>query len=767
MKRDLQHLLFSAVTACVTVFESPQAHAKNPVVKEIRIEGLRHLQRDRLLSSLPLKAGDTLSDETASKCLNAIYITGLIDDATVNFEDDVAVFHVVEKPALANLEFSGLHEFEKDKLSLVFKDVGITPGTLLDKARLNKAVQTLRNLYLGRGFQAVKVEPTVTPLDRDRVAVLVTVTEGPVATIRRIAFVGNQHFEDRTLLNEIALRPSEWSSWYTKNDVFSKDRLGVDVERIRHFYLDRGYSDFSIDAVLVSTTPDGASVDLTLTVHEGMPYTVGAVQLAGELLGRESELRTLIRLHPGETYSARELTASIKAISEHLGRYGYGLADVQASTQKDRERRTLGLTLGVNPGHRLYVRRVNIKGNHRTRDEVIRREMLQLESAWYDHSRLTKSRDRIQRLGFFSSVDTQISLVDGTADQIDINVTVTEVKTGAVRLTAGSSSSDRFFVSTVLSEDNIFGSGNGLSFQLNTSAANRELSARVYEPYITPEGISRSADVYYRMSQFKSKTEDSDVHITSLGGDLKFGFPVSEDDKVFIGTGFERDRYSFGKSTPKIYEDYVARLGDAPVNVPITLEWLRDMRDSALVPGDGYLLQANAELGTPLGDTRYYRADVRGQYYYTFAKGFVLSTNVRWGYGKGLSDTPFPLGRRYYAGGIGSVRGYKVGSLGPRDLKTGDPIGGTMMAVGNVELSVPIPGSGWDRTLRVFSFLDGGNVWGDDGRTVGSNDLRYSYGAGVEWLSPVGPLKLSLAMPLVEHEGDEYEKVQFQIGTSF
>ncbi|MEM5364840.1 outer membrane protein assembly factor BamA [Paraburkholderia azotifigens] len=765
MKRDLQRLVFTAIAACLTVVESPQALANNPVVKEIRIEGLRHLQPDRFLPSLPLKPGDTLSDDIASKCLNAMYNTGLIADATVDINGDVAVFHVVEKPTIAQLEFSGLHEFDKDKLSLVFKDVGIAPGTLLDKAQLNKAVQRLRDLYLGRGFHAVKVEPTVTPLDRDRVSVLVTLNEGPVAKIRHIGFFGNEHFKDRTLLNEIALRPSEWSSWYTKNDVFAKHTLAVDLERIRHFYLDRGYVDFSIDSVQTSMTPDGTSVDLTLTIHEGMPYTVGEVQLAGDLLARETDIRSLIRLHPGETYSASKLTASVEAISDLLGRYGYGFADVRPVPRLNRERQTLDITLAINPGARLYVRRVNIKGNLRTRDEVIRREMLQLESSWYDKDRVDRSRDRIRRLGLFSSVEVNTVPVGGTPDQIDIDVTVAEQKTGAVRLSAGSSSSDKFFVSAGVSEANLLGSGNAFNFQLDTSAANRTFSVSLYEPYITPEGISGSTDAYYRKSQFKSKAKNKDVDITSYGGHVKFGFPVLEDDKVFLGTGIEKETYK-ATGAPRIYKEYIGRVGEAPVNVPVTLEWLHDRRDNALIPGDGYLVQANAEYGAPLGASCYYRTDLLGQYYYSVAKGLVLSANIRLGYGQGLGDTPLPIGKRYSAGGIGSVRGYKAGSLGPKDSDTGDSIGGTMIVVGNLEMSFPIPGSGWDRTLRVFSFVDAGNVWGEDG-IVGSSDLRYSCGAGLEWMSPIGPLKLSLAMPLVQHEGDDYEKFQFQIGTSF
>ncbi|MBN3758559.1 outer membrane protein assembly factor BamA [Paraburkholderia sp. Tr-20389] len=766
MKRDLQRLAFSAVAACLTVVESPQALANNPVVKEIRIEGLRHLQPDRFLPSLPLKPGDTLSDDIASKCLNAMYNTGLIADATVDFDGEVAVFHVVEKPTIAQLEFSGLHALEKNKLSLVFKDAGIALGLPLDKALLNKGMQTLRNLYIGRGFHAVKVEPTVTPLDRDRVSVLITVSEGPVAKIRQITFVGNEHFQDNALRREISLRPSDWSSWYTKNDVFTREALAIDVERLRGFYLDRGFIDFSIDSVQASVDHDGAGVDLTVALHEGAQYFVGSVQLTGDLLGRESELTPLVGIRPREPFSLSKLSAARAAICERLGRYGYGLADVQVASQRNQDNRALGLILTVNPGQRLHVRRVNIMGNTRTRDEVIRREMLQLESAWFDRTRVAKSIARIKRLELFSSVESQIRAVEGYPDQIDIDVTVTEKKTGSARLSAASSSSDKFSIMAGLSEENLFGTGHAIGLQVDTSIANRQVSVREYSPYVTPDGVSRSSDMYYKTTAVKGKQEGGDVDIRSIGADLRFGLPVSDDDKVYLGLAFENDHYSLGKGAAKIYQDYLDAYGTTVNSAPLTFGWLRDMRDDALVPSAGYMLQADSELGTPLGGPFYYRTDLRGQYFYSFAKGFVLSANVHLGYGQSLTGDPYPIGKRYYAGGIGSVRGYAPGSLGPKDQTTGDHVGGTGLVAGSLEMTVPLPGSGWDRTLRVFSFLDAGKLW-DEGETSYVTDLRYSCGAGVEWLSPVGPLKLSLAMPLVQNRGDEPQYFQFQIGTSF
>ncbi|WP_436972193.1 outer membrane protein assembly factor BamA [Paraburkholderia caribensis] len=758
----------NSIFMLLTLLSSPEANARQAlVVRDITIEGLKHVRPETLLAALPLKKGDAFSENTASLCLQSIYDTGLIADATVGVQGENVVFHVVERPVLDGLEFAGLHEFEKDKLAKLFRDIGVGKGKPFDKALLGRAVQTLKNSYLARGLLTVQVETTTTPVGRDRVSLLISVIEGPIAKIRQVTVIGNEAFSDHALFEAISLRPTNWSTWYTKNDVFSKETLAADVDRLQKFYLDRGYVEFSITSVQASLTPDGTGVDLTVVLHEGVQHKIEAVKLSGELLGRDTELESLMGIRPRETYSASKISSAKAAIAERLGRYGYGFADVQVTSQTNPDRHTVDLTFVVTPRHRLYVRRVNIEGNTRTRDEIIRREMLQLESAWYDSGRLAKSRDRISRLGFFSSVDIRLVPVEASVDQVDINVVVGEQKTGAFRLSAGSSSSDVFYVSAGISEDNIFGSGRGLSIKLDTSKANRQLSVREYSPYVTQDGISRSSEVHYAVTRLNGKKNESDVRITSLGGDIKFGIPFSEDSKVLLGVAFEQNRYETNKNAPRIYQDQMKRLGSVVNNVPLSAAWVCDTRDSPLVPSRGYMLQMNTELGTPVGDTIYYRGDLRGQYYYSFAKGLVVSANIEAGFGQGILGTPYPIAKRYFAGGIGSVRGYKAGSLGPKDLATGDSIGGSRFVVGNVEMTVPLPGSGWDRTLRVFSFLDGGNVWGDGGGTSGANGLRYSCGAGLEWLSPIGPLKLSLSVPLVQHEGDELEKFQFQIGTSF
>jgi outer membrane protein insertion porin family len=744
------------------------AHATTPfVVQDIRIEGLQRVEPGTVFAYLPIKQGDTFSDDKASDAIRALYATGFFNDVKIATEGNVVVVQVQERPAIGTIDFAGIHEFDKDNLTKALHAVGLSQGLYYDKALVDKAEQELKRQYLTRGYYAAEVTTTITPIDRNRVGILFSVTEGPSAKIRQINFIGNKTFSAGTLRDEMQLSTPNWFSWYTKSDLYAKDKLTGDLENVRSYYLNRGYLEFSIESTQVSISPDKKDMYLTVTLHEGQPYTISNIRLAGNLLDREAELKKLITIRPGDRFSAEKLQATTKAIVDKLGEYGYAFATVNAQPQIDQNNHTVELTLQVDPSHRVYVRRINVVGNTRTRDEVVRREMRQLESSWFDSNRLALSKDRINRLGYFTDVNVTTVPVEGTPDQVDIDVTVTEKPTGTLSLGLGYGSGEGPIVSAGISQDNVFGSGTSLALNVNTSTTNRTLTVTQVDPYFTIDGIKRITDVYYRTTEPLYYSTDSSFRIITAGADLKFGVPFSETDMVYFGVGFEQNRLDTDANTPQSYKDYVTEFGRVSNNVPLTVGWSRDDRDSALVPSRGYYTQANAEYGTPLGDTPYYKADLQAQYYYSFARGFVLGLNFQGGYGNGLDGKPYPIFKNYFAGGIGSVRGYEPSSLGPRDATTNDPIGGSKMVVGNIELTVPLPGSGYDRTLRVFTFLDGGNVWGSEGNTIGANGLRYGYGLGLAWISPIGPLKLSLGFPLVKHTGDQYQKFQFQIGTSF
>lgn len=737
------------------------------MVQDIRIEGLQRVEPGTVFAYLPIKQGDTFSDDKASEAIRALYATGFFNDVKIATEGSVVIVQVQERPAIGTIDFAGVHEFDKDNLTKALRAVGLSQGRYYDRALVEKSEQELKRQYLTRGFYAAEVTTTITPIDRNRVGILFTVVEGPSAKIRQINFIGNHTYSTGTLLGEMQLSTPNWFSWYTKNDLYAKEKLTGDLENVRSFYLNRGFLEFSIESTQVSISPDKKEMYLTITVHEGQPYTVSSVHLAGNLLDREAELSKLVKIRAGDRFSAEKLTATTKAIVDKLGEYGYAFATVNAVPQIDQVNHKVDLTLQVDPGRRVYVRRINVIGNTRTRDEVVRREMRQLESSWFDSNRLALSKDRINRLGYFTDVDVTTVPVEGTADQVDINVKVAEKPTGAITLGAGFSSTDKVVLSAGISQDNVFGSGTSLSVNVNTARTYRTLTVTQVDPYFTVDGIKRITDLYYRTYQPLYYSTDSSFRIITAGGDLKFGIPFSEVDTVYFGAGVEQDRIDTDAATPQSYKDYVTDFGRISTNVPLTVGWSRDSRDSALVPSKGYFTQANAEYGTPIGGAEYYKADLQAQYYYSFARGFVLGLNFQGGYGNGIGSKPFPIFKNYYAGGIGSVRGYEPSSLGPRDKTTNDPIGGSKMIVGNIELTFPLPGTGYDRTLRVFTFLDGGNVWGTEGSSIGANGLRYGYGLGLAWISPIGPLKLSLGFPLQKHEGDQYQKFQFQIGTAF
>jgi outer membrane protein insertion porin family len=739
------------------------------VVRDIRIDGLEHVEAGTVFASIPVKVGETFSADKATATIQALYATGLFNNVSVSTDADVVVIHVDERTAIGWIDFAGIHEFDKDALQKALTSVGMSPGRFYDKSLINGAEQELKRQYLTRGYYAAEVTTTISPLDRNRVSILFSVIEGPSAKIRQVNFIGNHVFTESELHDEMQESTPNWFSWYTKNDLYTKDKLTGDLEKIRDFYLNRGYLEFNINSTQVQLSPDRKEMYLTIGLHEGLPYTISSIAFSGNLLGREAELRQLVTIKAGQLFSAEKLKATTKAIVGRLGTYGYAFATVNAEPSIDQVHHKVGLTLNVDPGRRVYVRRVNIEGNVRTRDEVIRREMRQMEGAWFDSSRIELSKDRINRLGYFTNVDITTVPVEGTQDQVDISVKVEEKPTGTISLGVGYGSGEGPIISAGISQDNVFGSGQSLALNVNTATTYRTLSISQTDPYFTIDGVKRITDVFYRTTEplYYSSTTDTSFRIITYGADTKFGIPFSETDMVYFGLGLEQNRLDVDSTTPKSYIDFVDSFGRVSDEVPLTLQWSRDERDSALIPSSGYYFNTSAKYGTPVERTTFYKVDTQGQYYYSFARGFILGLNLQGGYGHGLDGMPYPIFENYYAGGLGTVRGYEPGSLGPRDVTTGDPIGGSEMVVGNVELTFPLPGTGYDRTLRVFTFVDGGNVWGDEGNSTGANGLRYSYGLGLEWISPIGPLKISYALPIVHHSTDEYQKFQFQIGTSF
>ena len=763
--RLLQHASRLAVVSAALALASPSASAFEPfTVRDIRIEGLQRIEPGTVFGYIPVKVGSQFTDEQATEAVRALFASGFFSDVRIEVRDGVVIAMVQERPTIASVSFNGMKEFENKAVSESLAQVGFADGRIFDRAVLERAEQELKNQYLARGKYAVEVTSTVTPLPRNRVGVAFEVFEGDVAKIREIKIVGNERFSEKQLRGMFQLTTPGWLTWYTKADQYSRQKLQADVEALRSFYLNRGYLEFSVEPPQVSISPDRQDIYITITVHEGEPYTVSDVKLAGELLGLEGELRELIEIKAGETFSAAKVNSSGEAITNYLGDLGYAFANVNPNPAINRDTKTADLIFFVDPNRRVYVRRIDIGGNTRTRDTVIRREMRQNEAAWYNAADIQLSRSRIDRLGYFQNVDVEAQPVPGTPDQVDVRVNVQERPTGMINLGVGYSSSDRLMFMGGISEDNIFGTGTNLGLQVNTSSRNRAFVLSHTDPYFTRDGVSRTTSLYYRKQQaWYGNTGDYEVRTGGLG--MNFGIPFSEFDRVNLGATYEYNDITVYDDSPFNYQEYVREFGAKSHAFILNAGWTRDTRDSALAPRTGYLTRLSADVAV-LGDLKYYSVTGQQQFYWPLSRDLTLALNAQIDYGRGYGGQPYPPLKNFYAGGIGSVRGFEGGSLGPRDPRDDDFIGGAKRVFFNAQLYLPFPGTQQDRTLRWFAFVDGGQVFGNS-QNMDFGDLRYSAGLGLSWDSPLGPLQISWGRALNKKSGDDTEPFQFQIGTTF
>jgi outer membrane protein insertion porin family len=764
MKNQFKRMRARTVSGMVAAAFAVNAWAVDPfTVRDIRVEGLQRVEPGTVFASLPFRVGDQYNDEKGSAAIRALFGLGLFKDVRLEVAGDVLVVIVEERPTVADVDFVGSREFEKEALKKALRDIGLTEGRPYDQALADRAEQELRRQYINRSLYGAEVVTTVTPIERNRVNLTFTVTEGEPARIRDIRIVGNQAFSEGTLKGLFDLDTGGWLSWYTKSDRYSRAKLNADLETLRSYYLNRGFLEFNIDSTQVAIAPNKQDITITVNVTEGQRFVVSGVKLEGNYLGKEEEFKSLVRIRAGEPYNAEQVAETTKAISDYFGSFGYAFANVEARPDIDRQRNLVSFTIAADPSRRAYVRRVNIAGNNRTRDEVIRREFRQFESSWYDGDKIKLSRDRLDRLGFFRDINIETADVPGAPDQVDLNVTVTEKPTGSLQLSAGFSSAEKLGLGFSIKQENAFGSGQYLGVEVNTSKYNRTIAFNSVDPYFTQDGISRAIDVYHRNSR-PYEEQGGNYSLATTGTSLRFGIPFSEFDTVYFGVGVERTQIRPGTNIPAAYLAYAARAGFTSYNLPFTLGWSRDDRDSSIAPTSGRLQRLGGEASLA-GDGRYMRANYQYQHYIPLNKQFTVAFNGELGWGKGLGDRPFPVFKNFYSGGLGSVRGFEQGTLGPRDV-TGASIGGSRKITLNGELFTPFPGAGNDRTLRLFGFVDVGNVFGENEK-LDFGQLRASAGVGVSWLSPIGPLRLAIAQPVRKFAGDRIQRLQFQIGTAF
>jgi outer membrane protein insertion porin family len=764
MKQQFKRFRVRSVSAMVALAFAANAWAVDPfTVRDIRIEGLQRVEPGTVFASLPFRVGDQYNDEKGSGAIRALFALGLFKDVRLEVSGDVLVVIVEERPTVAEVDFSGAKEFDKDTLKKALREIGLTEGRPYDQALADRAEQELKRQYINRSLYGVEVVTTVTPIERNRVNLTFTVTEGDPARIREMRIVGNRAFSEKTLTDLFDLDTGGWLSWYTKSDRYARAKLNADLEALRSFYLQRGYLEFRIDSTQVAISPDKKDISIVINVTEGERYVVSGVRLAGDYLGKEEEFKTLVKIRPGEPYNGDLVAETTKAFTDYFASFGYAFAQVEVRPEIDRQNNRVAFIVQADPSRRAYVRRINIAGNNRTRDEVVRREFRQFESSWYDGEKIKLSRDRVDRLGFFKEVNVETSDVPGAPDQVDLNVTVVEKPTGSLQLGAGFSSAERLALSFSVKQENAFGTGNFLGVEVNTSKYNRTLVLSSVNPYFTPDGISRAFDIYHRSSK-PYEDQGGNYELVTSGGGLRFGVPFSEVDTVFFGAGLERTQIKPGTNIPAAYLAYADANGYTSNSLPLTIGWARDDRDSAITPTSGRYQRLASELGVA-GDTRYLRANFQYQHYVPLSKQYTLAFNGELGWGKGLAGRPFPVFKHFYSGGLGSVRGFEQGTLGPRDV-TGSTIGGPKKITLNAEVITPFPGAGNDKSLRMFGFVDVGNVFGEHEKFELS-ELRASVGVGLSWLSPIGPLRIAASQPVRKRPGDRIQKLQFQIGTSF
>lgn len=752
------------------------AEARDPVtVRDIRIEGIQRIEAGTVFSYLPIRAGDVLDGDRSDQALKALFDTGFFKDVRLELEGDVLVVIVEERPSIASIEVEGSKEFPADALKSSLQELGLGIARTFDRALLDKAEQELKRQYNARGKYAATVTTTVTPLERNRVGIRFAVVEGEAAKIRQIRILGTKVFKEAELVDQLTLRTPDWLSWYTRNDQYSKQKLQADLETLRSFYLNRGYLEFNVEGTQVSLTPDRKSIYITISVTEGEPYKVTDVKLAGEFLVPEEELRKLIKVAPGETYSRERLNASTKAISDRLSNDGYAFSNVNAAPEIDKENRTAAFTLFIDPGRRVYVRRIVVNGNTKTRDEVVRREFRQMEGGWYSASQIEASKRRVDRTNYFSEVGIETPAVPGSSDQIDVNVKVKEKSTGAITL-GGGFSSDGFLLSSSVSQANVLGSGNSIGIAANTGRINTVYSISFTNPYSTVDGVSRGFDLYKRRSDLALLSFGPRYNTDSIGGGVRFGVPINETDTINLGLAAEAtDLEVFDcdnpESTARSFRSacaYVARQGTSNSGVIGSAGWARNRLDSIILPRKGSRQRATLEFGVPGLDLKYYKFTYDHLYYTPLVGDLTLKLNAEVGYAGGFGGSELPFFKNFYAGGITSVRGFRTSNIGPKDGEgtLARPTGGNQRLVTSAEVMYLIPGLGKERNARISTFVDAGLIRNslenspDDG-------ARISTGIGLYFVSPFGPIQLAISKPLNPGPNDVTQTFQFTMGQNF
>jgi len=743
------------------------AFAAEPfIVDDIRVEGLERISPGTVFNYLPISVGDTVDDTRSRDAVRALYKTGFFKDVALERDGDVLVVSVIERATITEITFEGNKAIKTDDLLEGLEDVGFSKGEVFNEAKLDKVVQELRRQYYSNGKYGVRIDHEIIPVGDKAVEVALTVSEGAAARIKQINIIGNESFTDEEVLQDFELTTPNWISWFSKDDQYSKTKLSGDLESLRSLYLDNGYINFSVDSTQVSITPDKADVYVTINITEGERFVVGDVRLAGTLIVEPEELFKYVFTRKGMTFSRKGLTLTSKNITDRLGNEGYAFANVNAIPDVDNEKRTASITYFVDPGQRVYVRRVNFFGNAKTRDEVLRRELRQLEGGWISTTQVERSKTRLRRLGYFEDVNVETPAVPGSTDLVDVNFTVKERPSGNLLLGLGFSQSAGVIFNTSVTQENFLGTGKSLSFAFNNSEINRTFRLGYFNPYWSIDGVARGFDLNY------SETDAGNTNVVrydqkTVSGGMRFGVPITEYHYINTSVSYESSEIN---TDPRFLDPIIAFFLFREGNQYDTLRWTTsfsyDTRNAAIFPDRGGLQRIRAQIALPGGDLRYFKVDYDARIFIPLIKKYTLLLKTNIGYGDSYGDTSeLPFFENFYAGGPRTVRGYEENSLGPQDI-FGRALGGNISVVGNAEVIIPVPFLSEIKSVRLSGFVDAGNVYASEDR-FDLDDMRMSTGLSAIWMSPFGLLAVSYAQPFRDQEFDEIQRFQFNFGAQF
>lgn len=745
------------------------------IVSAIKVNGLQRISLGTVYNYLPVNVGERFSQEKVAPAIRALFKTGFFKDISIERIGSSLIVDVVERPSIAKIVFEGNKDLSKDDLKKALDKIGLSEGKIFDRQVLDKVEQELNRQYLSHGKYGLKIKTEVTDLTRNRVGININISEGKVAKIKQINIVGNKAFDEKTLLKSLELHTTNWLSFYSKDDQYSKQKLAADLETLKSYYLDRGYINFSIESTQVAITPDKKDIYITINVKEGDVYTVDKVKLTGNLIAPPEELIKMVSIGPGEVFSRKSATETSKAITDRLGNDGYAFANVNMVPDINEAKKTVDMTFFVDPGKRAYVHQINMSGNTKTRDEVLRREMRQMESSWASSAKIERSKTRLERLGYFESVNVETPPVVGTNDQIDVNFAVVEKASGNLSAGVGFSQVQGVVFNANITQDNVFGSGKRVSIGFNNSAYLTSYQLGFLNPYFTPDGISVGYNLGYTQ-RHAGQLNIANYSTSVMNGSMDFGIPLNETDQIRFGAEAKDTQLSTTVYSSQQISSFINTQGNKFLTLSPTINWTHDTLNRALFANKGGQQRLSGLVTVPGSDLEYFKVGYKHQLYIPIAKDFTFRLLADLAYGHGYGKTKsLPFFENYYGGGTGSVRGYTNYSLGPRD-SNGYPLGGSSKILGSAEMFFPVPFLTDVKSVRLGLFADAGSI----SNAFNLNNLRYAAGLSGEWLSPFGALSISIAEPLkigttayvdnngaLQHIKDQSQLFQFNFGQNF